>query len=123
MSNPQSVQGYLTTHVLDTANGCPGEGIPVALYRLGNSRDLLVETVTNSDGRCEQPILGKDDFAIGKYELVFQIADYFKSKGAYLPQPAFLDDVVLRFAIAEIDQHYHVPLLVSPFSYSTYRGS
>ncbi len=123
MSNPQSPQGYLTTHVLDTANGCPGEGIPVALYRLGESRELLVETVTNNDGRCDQPILNKDDFAIGKYELVFSIADYFKGKGANLPEPAFLDDVVLRFAIAEIDQHYHVPLLVSPYSYSTYRGS
>ncbi len=118
-----SAQGYLTTHVLDTANGCPGVGIPVSLYRIGESRELLAETVTNDDGRCDQPILNKDAFSVGKYELVFSIAQYFKGKGAQLAEPAFLDDVVLRFAIAEIDQHYHVPLLVSPYSYSTYRGS
>lgn len=128
MSTSQSAQGYLTTHVLDTAHGCPGMNIPVSLYRLGENgsaclRELIVETITNVDGRCDQTLLSEEAFVVGRYELVFKIADYFRAKGAELAEPAFLDDVVLRFAIAEQDQHYHVPLLVSPYSYSTYRGS
>ena len=115
--------GYLTTHVLDSANGCPGHEIPVTLYRLGEDRQLLGSTVTNHDGRCDKPLLEGDAFVAGVYELVFKVGDYYRSKGMELPEPAFLDEVVLRFGIADEDEHYHVPLLVSPYSYSTYRGS
>ena len=115
--------GYLTTHVLDTANGCPGNAIPVALYKVTNGRELICNTLTNSDGRCDKPILEGSDFRVGIYELVFKVAGYYRAKGVELAEPAFLDEVVLRFGIANADEHYHVPLLVSPYSYSTYRGS
>lgn len=115
--------GKLTTHVLDTANGKPGEGIAVRLYRLDGERQELVHTQTNDDGRCNKPLLEGDALVTGKYELVFAAGDYFRRLGQSLPEPLFVDEVVLRFGIADASLHYHVPLLVSPWSYSTYRGS
>lgn len=116
--------GRLTTHVLDTAHGRPGAGIAVTLWRLdAGGRQELARTHTNADGRCDQPLLEGDRMQAGRYELVFAAGDYFRALDTHLPQPAFVDDVVLRFGIANADQHYHVPLLVSPWSYSTYRGS
>lgn len=115
--------GRLTSHVLDTANGCPAQGVSVALYLLDESRTLLKQAETNSDGRLDQPLLDQDDFKIGCYELVFNVADYYRALGTKMDDPPFIDEVVLRFGIAQPDQHYHVPLLVSPWSYSTYRGS
>ncbi|MGF6378149.1 5-hydroxyisourate hydrolase [Paraburkholderia atlantica] len=116
--------GKLTTHVLDTANGRPGAGIKVELFALaGDTRHALKTTVTNHDGRCDEPLLEGDALVAGEYELVFGAGDYFASLGAKLPEPRFVDRVVLRFGVADANAHYHVPLLVSPFSYSTYRGS
>lgn len=116
--------GFLTTHVLDTVSGCPGEGIEIALYRINaGETELLTEVVTNNDGRVDAPILKDDSFRAGTYELVFKVGDYYRAKGTQLAEPAFLDEVVLRFGIADETSHYHVPLLVSPYSYSTYRGS
>lgn len=119
-----SHRGRLTTHVLDTAHGRPGMGIGVALYRLdGDNRTLVTETRTNTDGRCDAPLLAGDDFRPGTYELVFATGAYFRTAGVTLTDPPFLDQVPIRFGIAHADQHYHVPLLISPWSYSTYRGS
>lgn len=116
--------GKLTTHVLDTANGRPGAGIKIELYALaGDARRALATAVTNLDGRCDAPLLEGAAFITGVYELVFHAGDYFAATGAKLPQPRFVDRVVLRFGVADPDAHYHVPLLVSPWSYSTYRGS
>lgn len=116
--------GRLTTHVLDTARGVPGGGIAVALYRLSaDGRQCLARTVTNANGRTDAPLLEGDAFAVGRYELEFATAAYFRSHGVALADPPFLDDVVLRFAIADAGAHYHVPLLASPWSYTTYRGS
>lgn len=116
--------GRLTTHVLDTAHGRPGAGMAVALYRLeaGGARRKLGEFITNADGRCDRALLDAADFATGTYELTFAVGDYFARLGLALPEPRFLDIVSIHFGVAE-DQHYHVPLLVSPFAYSTYRGS
>ncbi len=114
--------GYLTTHVLDTANGCPAAGVVIQLYALPE-HSLLLEVTTNADGRVEEPLLKDNRFKQGRYELVFHTEAYFKLKGNKLADPAFIDDVLIRFAIADEDSHYHVPLLVSPWSYSTYRGS
>jgi 5-hydroxyisourate hydrolase len=115
--------GRLTTHVLDTARGIPAGGVALALYRLQPGRELLAESVTNTDGRLDSPILEGEAFSAGVYELVFLAGDYFRGSDADLPEPPFVDQVVLRFGIADQDGHYHVPLLVSPWSYSTYRGS
>jgi 5-hydroxyisourate hydrolase len=116
--------GKLTTHVLDTAQGCPGAGVLVELFRLnGAARTRLASMTTNADGRCNAPLLEGDAFETGRYELVFQAGAYFAASGVKLPDPAFVDEVVLRFGIADAGSHYHVPLLVSPWSYSTYRGS
>lgn len=119
--------GRLTTHVLDTAHGCPAAAVSIELYRidaqLDGQRELIKKDQTNSDGRLDSPILDADAFQPGVYELVFQAGDYFRSNHSNLPEPAFVDEVVLRFGIADADAHYHVPLLVSPWSYSTYRGS
>jgi 5-hydroxyisourate hydrolase len=115
--------GFLTTHVLDTAHGCPAGGIAVTLYRLeGDSRTRLAATVTNHDGRTDAPLIPKGDLARGQYELVFEVGAYFEGRGVRLDVP-FLDQVPIRFGIADVAAHYHVPLLVSPFGYSTYRGS
>jgi len=116
--------GRLTTHVLDTSAGRPGTGIAVALDRLeAGGRVRLTETVTNSDGRCDAPLLEGDAFAAGRYELTFAAGAYFRARGVTLADPAFLDEVIIRFGIAAPDEHYHVPLLISPYGYSTYRGS
>jgi len=116
--------GRLSTHVLDTANGKPARGVAVALFALdGVSRRVLVEAVTNADGRTDSPLMSGDGFRPGSYELAFHVGDYFRSLGSAIPEPPFLDIVPVRFTIAEPDGHYHVPLLVSPWSYSTYRGS
>jgi len=116
--------GKLTTHVLDTANGRPGAGIKVELFALaGDTRRVLKTTHTNHDGRCDEPLLEGGALVAGEYELVFGAGDYFASLGTQLPEPRFVDRVVLRFGIADTGAHYHVPLLVSPWAYSTYRGS
>lgn len=117
--------GRLTTHVLDTANGCPGEGISIRLFRLSadGAMVLLREAVTNDDGRVDAPLLEGEAFAVGTYLLEFAAGDYFRARGVKLAEPAFLDIVPIRFAIADAGAHYHVPLLVSPYGYSTYRGS
>lgn len=114
--------GKLTTHVLDTARGLPGDGIRVTLYSLAGGRDALTSVVTNRDGRTDRPLLNGDDFTPGTYELQFAVGDYFRGAGAVERKPAFLEDVVIRVNLAD-DADYHVPLLVSPWSYSTYRGS
>lgn len=115
--------GRLTTHVLDTATGKPAAGLKIALYRVsGNSHKKIKDVVTNADGRCDAPLLAGKEFKTGQYELVFFAGDYLRASGVDLPEPAFLDQVPLRFGMAE-ETHYHVPLLVSPYGYSTYRGS
>ena len=116
--------GRLTTHVLDTAAGRPAAGLAVALYAIeGDSRRSMVTTTTNADGRCAAPLLAGAAMRTGTYELVFNVAAYFRSTGANLTDPPFLDVVPIRFAIADARAHYHVPLLISPYGYSTYRGS
>jgi 5-hydroxyisourate hydrolase len=110
----------LTTHVLDTANGKPAAGVAVRLKRDGA---VLVSTRTNSDGRCDSPLLSGDAIAAGAYRLEFDVGAYYRALGLALPDPAFLNTVVVEFGIADVGAHYHVPLLVSPFGYSTYRGS
>ena len=115
--------GRLTTHVLDTATGRPAAGLSITLYRLdGGERRHLKSVTTNSDGRCDAPLLAGEEFATGEYELVFAAGDYLRAQGAALPDRAFLDTVPIRFGMAE-HAHYHVPLLLSPYGYSTYRGS
>jgi 5-hydroxyisourate hydrolase len=113
------MQGYLTTHVLDTARGRPAAGLEVTLFRLDGARAEIARATTNADGRTDAPILPADAFATGAYELVFQAGAWLAREG--LPG-GFLDAVPIRFTMAE-DAHYHVPLLLSPFGYSTYRGS
>ncbi len=113
--------GGLTTHVLDTAHGKPGSGIPLTLHRVSAERELLVTTVTNSDGRTDLPLLDDNSQVPDTYELTFSVAEYFRKTGA-IDDAAFLDSITLRFTITD-SSHYHVPLLVSPWSYSTYRGS
>ena len=116
--------GRLTTHVLDTSAGRPAAGIAVALDRLEAGGPVrLAETVTNSDGRCDAPLLEGEAFTAGRYELTFAAGAFFRARGVTLADPAFLDEVIIRFGIAAPDEHYHVPLLISPYGYSTYRGS
>ncbi|MGO4387045.1 hydroxyisourate hydrolase [Microvirga sp. 2YAF29] len=116
--------GRLSTHVLDTVNGKPARGIAIELFALeGESRRSVLRTVTNADGRTDTPLMIGEAFRTGTYELVFEVGAYFKEVGATAANPPFLDIVPIRFSIAEPDGHYHVPLLVSPWSYSTYRGS
>jgi 5-hydroxyisourate hydrolase len=115
--------GRLTTHVLDTARGRPGAGITIELYAFGEERRFLTTTTTDDDGRCPRPLLEGTALTPGVYELVFHAGDYFRDAGIELPDPPFLDRVVVRFGIASPEQHYHVPLLLSPYGYSTYRGS
>ncbi len=122
--------GRLTTHVLDTTRGQPGNAIGISLYRIdGEQRQCLNTQLTNDDGRCDQPLLADDAFTAGVYELVFAVGPYFTalessvSSDAPVSEPRFLDDVVIRFGVSAADQHYHVPLLITPYSYSTYRGS
>ncbi len=116
--------GKLTTHVLDTAAGVPARDMAVELHRLdGGAPVLLASQRTGADGRLATPLLDAAELRAGAYSLTFHVADYFRACGAALPDPPFLDRVVVRFGIADASQHYHVPLLVSPWSYSTYRGS
>ena len=115
--------GRLTTHVLDTASGRPAAGVAVRLYRLGDERERVADTRTNADGRCDAPLVEGDAMVPATYELEFDAGSYFAGAGHDLPSPRFLDTVVLRFGIAEGAAHYHVPLLISPYGYSTYRGS
>lgn len=115
--------GYLTTHVLDTARGCPAEGMKIDLYRIeGDSRTHIRSLVTNDDGRTDSQILPESEFETGTYELVFHAGAYLDAAGTPSEDPRFLDVIPLRFGMSEAS-HYHVPLLLSPFSYSTYRGS
>ncbi|MCT8267184.1 hydroxyisourate hydrolase [Afifella sp. JA880] len=114
-------QGRLTTHVLDTAAGRPASGLRIELFDAVGEK--LREVCTNPDGRCGAPLLEGSDFKAGRYELLFHVGDYFRGRGVDLPDPAFLDVVPVRFGIADEGTHYHVPLLVSPYGYSTYRGS
>lgn len=116
--------GKLSTHVLDIAQGRPAADVALELYALGpGGRTLLKSARTNQDGRCDAPLLQGDDMRAGQYELVFAAGDYFARQGLLLPVPRFVDRVTLAFGIADAGQNYHVPLLVSPWAYSTYRGS
>ena len=122
-----AMSGSLTTHVLDTAAGQPAAGMTVELWRYDvfGAPALVTSATTNADGRTGAPLLAGDDFQPGTYELVFYVGDYFRARGVALPTPPFLDRVPVRFGIADAgaSAHYHVPLLVSPWAYSTYRGS
>lgn len=114
----------LSTHVLDTAHGCPAAGMKIELWSLdGEERTLLSTAKTNADGRTDAPLLASQEMKPGQYELVFFVGDYFATKSTALPKTRFLDKVPVRFGIADASAGYHVPLLVSPWAYSTYRGS
>lgn len=114
----------LSTHVLDTAHGCPASGMKIELWSLARGqRTLLKTTITNADGRPEIPLLPAEEMRPGNYEIIFFVGDYFAGQKLLLPQPLFLDQVPVRFGIADAGASYHVPLLCSPWSYSTYRGS
>jgi 5-hydroxyisourate hydrolase len=123
--------GRLSTHVLDTSLGRPAAGVKIMLYRVsGNSHRKIAEVVTNADGRTDAPLLTGADLKVGTYELVFCAGDYLRATGQTAGQiantsdiPLFLDEIPIRFGVADTDGHYHVPLLISPFAYSTYRGS
>jgi 5-hydroxyisourate hydrolase len=114
----------LTTHVLDLSSGLPAAGVRIDVGRVeGEQVSVIDSAITNSDGRCDQPLLARDIFKPGTYELVFHIGDYFDQRDLDLPDPKFIDRVPIRFGVSDSDQHHHVPLLVSPYGYSTYRGS
>ncbi len=116
--------GRLTTHVLDTARGRPAAGVKIILSRItGSTHRKIMETVTNADGRTEGPMLAGTMFEAGQYELMFFAGEYLRSTGQGSGEVLFLDQVPIRFGVPDADQHYHVPLLISPFAYSTYRGS
>lgn len=116
--------GKLSTHVLDTMNGIPAKNVLIELYALsGETRNLKASVHSNQDGRCAEPLLQEGQLARGTYELVFHAGDYFAARGVGLPEPRFVDQVCVRFGIAHPQENYHVPLLVSPWAWSTYRGS
>lgn len=118
--------GKLTTHILDTAQGRPAAGVTIELWSVNletNQKSLVKTVTTNTDGRTNEPLLSDDQFKAGVYGLVFMVGDYFKNSGIKLTDPPFLDRIPLQFGVADPNVHYHVPLLVSPWSYSTYRGS
>lgn len=116
--------GRLSTHVLDTAHGCPAAGMQVTLQRVRDSQAEVVKRVMlNADGRADGPLLEGESMAVGTWRLSFEAADYFRARGVVLPEPPFVGTVHLDFGIADVHGHYHVPLLVSPWSWSTYRGS
>lgn len=124
--------GRLSTHVLDTARGKPAAGVAIRLYRLdGEARRLVAQVVTNADGRSDAPLLAGADLRVGVYELVFAAGAYLRATGQAgegqagdsQAAPLFLDEIPIRFGVADADGHYHVPLLISPFAYATYRGS
>ena len=112
----------LSTHILDTTHGCPAEGVGIRLFALGGQRVLSASAVSNADGRTDGPLLDDETLQTGTYELEFDVGAYFASRGARVDDPPFLDTVVIRFSVRH-DEDYHVPLLVSPWAYSTYRGS
>lgn len=114
--------GRLTTHVLDTAHGKPGEGVRIKLFAMEGGRHLVASAVTNADGRTGEPLLEDDTYRGGSYEIEFLVGEYFRGKGVETGDPPFLDEVIVRVSLAA-EGNYHVPLLVSPWSYSTYRGS
>jgi 5-hydroxyisourate hydrolase len=115
--------GQLTTHVLDTSAGLPAAGIMIELHELAVTPPRLLAAVsTGRDGRCAAPLLTGNEFRSGRYELTFHVADYFRARGVSLPEPPFIEHAVIRFGIAQPAEHYHVPLLISPWSYSVYRG-
>lgn len=117
------MSGFLTTHVLDTARGCPAAGMRIDLFKIdGAARTLVRSLTTNEDGRTDSQILPEAEFTTGTFELVFFAGAYFDACGLALAEPKFLDQIPLRFGMSEAS-HYHVPLLLSPFSFSTYRGS
>ncbi|MCO5092106.1 hydroxyisourate hydrolase [Bosea sp. (in: a-proteobacteria)] len=114
----------LTTHILDTHGGLPAAGVAVSLRRIGpQGPQTLVQAVTNADGRTEAPLMAPDATRPGIYEIDFAIGAYFRERGVALPEPAFLDIVTVRFGLSDTTLHYHVPLLASPYGYTTYRGS
>jgi 5-hydroxyisourate hydrolase len=116
--------GKLSTHVLDTAHGRPGAGVKLELYGIdGGNRTLVKTDTTNADGRCGAPLLEGELLRPGQYELVFHAGDYFAAQGVQLPSPRFLDRVTIAFGVFDAEQNYHVPLVMTPWSYSTYRGS
>lgn len=116
--------GRLTTHVLDTATGRPAAGLDIDLYRFnGDQRHHLCRVTTNDDGRVDAPLMQGDAMSTGRFQLVFHAAAYLRAAGVSLPETPFLDEIVIAFGIDRADQHYHVPLLLSPYGYSTYRGS
>jgi 5-hydroxyisourate hydrolase len=116
--------GKLSTHVLDVTQGKPGAGVALELYAVrGGVKSLIKQAVTNADGRCDAPLLSGEEMATGCYELVFAAGDYFAAQGVALAEPKFVDRVVIAFGIADATANYHVPLVVSPWAYSTYRGS
>jgi len=116
--------GRLSTHVLDTVGGKPAAGLGIRLYAMhGDERRLLKSATTNIDGRTDAPLLTGDELIVGIYELVFCAGDYHRTQGETLASPPFLDEIAVRFGVADPAAHYHVPLLLSPYSYSTYRGS
>lgn len=115
--------GRLTTHVLDTAAGKPAAGMKIDLYRVDEPEEHVASMTTNPDGRGDAPLLEGDAFAAGVYELRFHAGDYLRRIGVQVPAPAFLDVIPIRFGVSEPAQHYHVPLLLSPYGYATYRGS
>lgn len=116
--------GFLTTHVLDTQSGIPANALHIELFSVeGDTRTAIKTIETNDDGRADAPLLKDESFKAGIYELVFHAGDYFRASGVALPDPAFLDQITIRFGISDTTSHYHVPLLVTPWSYSTYRGS
>jgi hydroxyisourate hydrolase len=115
--------GQLTTHVLDTSAGLPAGGMRIEVHELGPAAPLLLASVsTGKDGRCAVPLIAGAALRAGRYAVTFYVADYFRARGVVLPVPAFLEDAVIRIGIAHPEEHYHVPLLVSPWSYSVYRG-
>lgn len=114
--------GRLSTHILDTTGGCPATGVDLRLFAVDDDRELLASAVTNADGRTDYPLLEDEAMRTGAYELEFDIGAYFSAQGTSVDEPPFLDTVVIRFSV-KADENYHVPLLVSPWSYSTYRGS
>lgn len=114
--------GCLTTHVLDTVRGRPAEGVRIVIHQISGTRQLLKILTTNSEGRCDVPLLNSTEFEPGLFELSFHVGPYFRAMGMKLAEPVFLDEVIVRIGIAT-DELHHVPLLISPWSYSVYRGS
>ncbi len=115
--------GQLTTHVLDISAGLPAAGVRIELHALGaQAGELLASVATGRDGRCPAPLIAGEGFRSGRYALTYHVAAYFRSRGLALPEPPFIEEAVIRIGIARADEHYHVPLLISPWSYSVYRG-